>query len=260
MNAVTGESAVTCRPLCDPDPASTICYVMMTLASIAKVKSALGGVPIPENEVLLQVPVKVTKPPLQPFNALFAPYAWVDTPGSLTGGREIYGFNKCYGSVPLPTTASLLSGIQPQFGLQTFGGNLNSPALGLTPLIDITQGPLINLFLAWTDLIKPLAIEFQALLNSWATGPNPTARQIFLKQFQSVDGIHACEQQITYADYNITLVPPLAIIPYSFNIAIQQVDTHPLLTELGIPAAQVVNGGFVLTEDFTLGVPKVLWP
>jgi len=154
----------------------------------------------------------------------------------------------------------LLNGIQPPFGLQTFGGNLDSASLGLTPLIDITQGPLINPLLAWTDLLKPLAVEFQTLLNNWATGPNPTARQVFLKQFQDVDGIHACVQQITYADYAINLLPPLAILPYSFNVAIQKVYTHPMLTELGTAAAQVVNGGFLLTENFTLGVPKVLWP
>src|SRR5260370_7177392 len=120
---------------------------MKTLAANAKVKSALGGVPIPENEVLLQVPVKVTKPPQQPFNALFAPYAWVDTPGSLTGGREIYGFNKCYGNVPLPTTATRLSGIQPQFRLHTFAPNLNIPPPTFTPPIQLTQHPPLTLFL-----------------------------------------------------------------------------------------------------------------
>ena len=76
MNAVTGEPAITCTPLSDPDPANQICYVMMTFASIPSVKSALGGVPIPENEVLLQIPVKVTKAPQPSFTALFAPYAW----------------------------------------------------------------------------------------------------------------------------------------------------------------------------------------
>jgi len=79
MNAVTGQSAVTCTPL--SDPASNTCYVMMIVDSIAAVKSALGGVPISENEVLLQVPIKVTKPPQPAFNALFAPIRMGRYPG-----------------------------------------------------------------------------------------------------------------------------------------------------------------------------------
>lgn len=243
-----GEPMVKCEPL-------DATHVMVTFATIAAVKSAFGGVPVSENEVLLQVPVKVTASGQAPFNAFFAPYVIIDNPASITGGREIYGYAKTYGNVtPLPPIGEIMP-----LSLQAFGGDAGSPALGLVPLIDVMPQALNPL--ALVDLLAPLTVEFQALVNNvLADKLNPPVRQIFLKQFQDVDGIHASVQQIAYADYAITPIAPPELLGFSYNVTIHEVGSHPAKKELGILSPQVVDGGFVLMQNFTLTVPQVLWP
>jgi hypothetical protein len=247
-----GTPVVKCRPL-DQN------HLMMTFASIPRVQSSLSEASVSENEVLLQIPVKITPPAGQPFNAFFAPYVCIDQPTSITVGREIYGYPKTFANVTLlpQFTPAVAAGLN--LRLKAFGGNMTNPVLDLVPFIDVT--PKQPNLLALQDVLAPLCADFQALVSNIFAHPLSPAgvRQVFLKQFQGADGISACSQQIVYADYTLKPTRPPAVLTEDYTVTVYDLDSHPARKELGIESPQTVNGGFVLTQNFVLGTPRVVW-
>src|SRR5439155_1167057 len=85
-------------------------HVMLTFGNVEQIKPQLepwcqmGHVS--ERQVALWVPVVAVRSrqgrPIAMSLGWFVPYMWVDNPISLTGGREIYGYNENWGWVELP--------------------------------------------------------------------------------------------------------------------------------------------------------------
>jgi hypothetical protein len=256
---VPTSGAISCTPLAP--------WVMLTIDQILWLGdgTSLG---IVENEALLQIPVKIDDHTTgNSFYATFTPYAVVDNPISLTGGREVYGFAKGYGFIhglprpprtvglgPIPTPPPLLgsSGGAPlELSAKVFGGNANDLYLDYHLLLSITpQAP--------GPPFSPLDILLKEIfLFAWSS---IGARQIFLKEFQDVNDLtKACLQQVTKVDYKIIGNPQLTILMNLFNLTVTPLDSHDVCATLGIPSQSVV-WGYESILDFQLTNGSVLWP
>jgi hypothetical protein len=198
---------------------------------------------------------------------LFIPAIFVDNPISLAGGREIHGFAKNWGWATLPDPSTLES-----FTLDAFGGNFgqNTSAgrtrllaldrvdatapLHLEPLRDIAHAARLvrdvvlpdrgsGIVLPGWNLIKSLIEE------AW----RPEMPQVFLRQFRSAEnGLLASQQQIVEASIKMNQ-ETLHLIDHRYAFTLQQIDSHPFGTELGIHDQEVPFGiritGQLMQED-----------
>jgi hypothetical protein len=205
----------------------------------------------------------------------FVPYMWVDNPMSLSGGREIYGFNKNWGEIALPDDYQATG-----LSLQAYGGDFDrGHAAGMHPLIEITRrsnGGLRRGPRVW-DGVDGLADAARGLLRGSRAaefvehaeldlpdelfadivriGGPP---QIFLKQFRSVaDSLRASEQQITQAGVTLKRITGRPLLS-DFEVTIHKLDSHPLADELGL-RSQTTGLGFEVEMDFVLEAGTVLW-
>ena len=84
---------------------------------------------------------------------------------------------------------------------------------------------------------------------------------VFLKQFRDVrDGDKACYQAIVEA--TATLEKLHNGFPYlrqKFEVSIENFDSHPIVTELGVKLTQTAQLAFWLHFDFYLGNGTEIW-
>jgi len=236
--------AVRARPLSD--------YLMLTWGKIAKVVSQTppydqrGGVAEPQ--VAVWIPVALRDPgSRQERFAMFVPYLWLSNPMSLATGRELFGYPKSGGMPEFPD-----DGQRPQtwklsvFGLDYSPGSVadwghpllevvqnESPEDGaeaeLDSLVDVARDAAGRL-LDDSDVIGDFEIA-ESLLSDVITNRLPN---VFLKQMRSVqDGLLASFQQVTQADYEVTKLSARPV-PLEHQLTVHQLDSHPVITELGL--------------------------
>lgn len=205
----------------------------------------------------------------------FIPYMWVDNPLSLAGGREIYGYNKNWGWIKLPSDDGDIG-----LTLDAYGGNYtgDEPA-GRHPLIEVapvSSGSFQRSGERWDDLDTVLA-EVQRALGTGdsefvdlpglelpdqiyeailgRSGPP----QIFLKQFRSVsDGERASQQQITDAGSTVKRLVGWPLLG-KYDFKLHELDSHPVAKELGVHSHQVTPLAFEFDVDFVLNEGQVVW-
>jgi hypothetical protein len=196
----------------------------------------------------------------------FVPYMWVDNPLSLSGGREIYGFNKNWGWIDLPDADAV-----DRLSLDAYGGDFgggNTPA-GRHPLIEMTRttaGALrrdtsaewhdlrgLTSLVRGLDATRGLPDEvFKAIVER--SGPP----QLFLKQFRSVArGVLASQQQITDGGVTLKRISGRPLLA-DFHFTLHKLDSHPIGRELGVKD-QDTSVAYEVEMDFVLDDGHVLW-
>jgi hypothetical protein len=255
---------------------------MLTFGNVEKIKPQLEpwcrmGY-VTERQVGLWVPVVAVRSregrPVALSLGWFVPYMWVDNPISLTGGREIYGYNKNWGRIELGAHGDV-DGLT----LDAYGGNYGGgePA-GWHRLIEVTRvstGSAGRGDDRWEDL-GGLAREVGRVLgggeSEFVTLPGLELPdelyddilrrggppQIFLKQFRSVsDGERASQQKITDAGVTVKRTTGRPLLgDFEFNL--HHLDSHPVASELGVQS-QVTRLALEIEMDFVLNDGQVLW-
>jgi len=196
-------------------------------------------------------------------HAWFQPYIWVDNPVSLTGGREIFGYNKIWGWPTLPANNEI------SFSLDVFGCNYGvDQCVDRRRLVELrpAQGGLADEPISGGTLMKNLAriIEPGAALSDF--GPlvlefvKVRMTQVFLKQFRAVDDSNkSALVQVTKAAATI-VGPPRStrLLSGDWDLIVHPLDTHPLAADLGLNN-QKISFGFEIDFDFQLEAGEVLW-
>jgi hypothetical protein len=249
---------------------------MLTWGKIAKVVSQTppydqrGGVAEPQ--VAVWIPVALRDPgSRQERFAMFVPYLWLSNPMSLATGRELFGYPKSGGMPEFPD-----DGQSPQtwklsvFGLDYSPGSVadwghpllevvqnESPEDGveaeLDSLVDVARDAAGRL-LDDSDVIGDFEIA-ESLLSDVVTNRLPN---VFLKQMRSVqDGLLASFQQVTQADYEVTKLSARPV-PLEHQLTVHQLDSHPVITELGLES-QSLGLAYSVEMDFNVGGGRVLW-
>jgi uncharacterized protein with NAD-binding domain and iron-sulfur cluster len=217
-----------------------------------------------ENQVSIWVPVSVSRrngTAIEPLcQAWFQPYIWVDNPVSMTGGREIFGYNKTWGYPTLPANNEW------SFSLDAFGCNYGADQcaskrrlIELRPVRGTTDVPNPEAALRRyvTQVVEPSADLFGALVLEFL---KIRMTQVFLKQFRAVDdGSKAAAVQITKTAASIVGAPrSIRVLSGEWDLIVQPLDTHPLATDLGL-SNQKISVGFAIEFDFRLDAGEVLW-
>jgi len=260
--AKPSNGAVTCTPLLD--------RVMLTFGKAARIQPQLQpfnqmGYAV-EQQVAFWIPVEVSRTSNVgsfPKLAWFVPYMWVDNPLSLSGGREIFGWAKNWGSMILDPKAG--------FTLEAYGGNFD-PSLpsGYFPLVKISpvsptastpQDSFADTIIEWLfrEALILAAEGFRDLFTQFVKVAAPTPI-IFLKQFRSVsNGLEASLQEITGAKSSVTVLKSLEPVLTEYRLTINPLDSHPIAADLGV-TDQTLSAGFQVKMDFTLQNGITLWP
>jgi len=205
-----------------------------------------------------------------PHLAAFIPAIFVSNPLSLTGGREVIGYNKNFGWVGLPDPATL-----DVFSLDAFGGDYSPTTQAARfPLLSFSRvatGPpaqpeALGGLDAALELVQPTLFgdavdpSLGGSLDDAAFGElfGASLRQVFLRQFRSpTAGLGASQQQIVETVTSFPN-PSVELLNEPFDFTIQQVDSHPLMTETGL-AAQQVPFALRITVGFTQDMGTIVW-
>ena len=197
--------------------------------------------------------------------AIFVPAMWVDNPISLTGGREIYGFAKNWGSIALAPDET-------QFSLDVYGGDFGvGNSTGNCRLMTVSIKPdgssLKKISVALGGAIGVAiheAIDLAKARLTYGIGSDETflrhlftelirrqLRQVYLRQFRSpAANMNASPLEFAASTSHFTNVG-LELIDNQFQFTLVDVDSHPLANELGI-GSQDANFGLKISGEFVL--------
>jgi hypothetical protein len=266
----TSGGAVDVRPLGH--------HVMITWGNIERVVSRTppfdhrGGVAEPQ--VAIWVPAATVRERRGRVIAesfkMFVPYIWLDNAMSLATGRELFGYPKSWGWPGFP------SATDQGFTLDVFGLDFGDDQLAarhrlfeLTPTdpLPIGERALDGLRAVARDIADELferrddvhvipGLHFvEDLLHDLVRELVPG---IFLKQFRSVeDGLGAALQQIVAAHCKVTRLRA-ARLAHRHELTVHQLDSHPVITELGL-RSQTTELAYEVEMDFDVGGGTVLW-
>ncbi|HZX53143.1 MAG TPA: acetoacetate decarboxylase family protein, partial [Ilumatobacteraceae bacterium] len=201
---------------------------------------------------------------------MFTSYIWVDNPMSMATGREMYGWPKSMGKIHLPDKQGDQS-----LSLQTYGLDFaprNQPAYmdllrlqpTASPIGNARSGNTVGAFArAVVDAVKTehnldITAGTGVVIDLGDDAVDMALPEIYLKQIRSIEcGTDAALQQLCDSHATIESVS-FHQLPSSYALTIQQVQSHPLATDLGI-ADQEVKVGFAIEMNFCQDVGRVLW-
>ncbi len=197
--------------------------------------------------------------------AWFIPYIFVDSTPAMVLGREAYGFPKELGKFQIPEDPSHPQ----QFTLETL---VLQP---FSPQSETTWRQMINVqntqaekgedtLKHWADF-KQVFEEFSSFFEEINIDGKCSTQlkvpMVFLKQFRDIrDGDKACYQAIVEA--TATLEKFHSGFPYlrqKFEVSIENFDSHPIVTELGLKLTQTAQLAFWLNFDFSFGNGTEIW-
>jgi len=253
-------------------------YVMLTFGDVEKIKpqlppwSRMGYAA--ESQVAFWIPVVVVRGGVAVQLGWFVPHMWVDNPLSLSGGREIYGFNKNGGRIVLPDAHN-----SARFSLEAYGGNYDrDERAGWHPLIKVTAANRGGLAIGeerWDGLSEVVAAAQQALMVPGADAASDPqlalperifddvlrlkgAPQFYLRQFRWIeDGLRASPRQITSSGVTIKRIEGRRLRS-TFDFELEPLDSHPVAAELGLNN-QRTRVAFELEMDFVLENGEAVW-
>jgi uncharacterized protein with NAD-binding domain and iron-sulfur cluster len=256
-------------------------WIILTFGEVPRIKPTLfpwcemGGAC--ERQAAFWVPV-IALHNGQASVGLFVPIMWVDNPLSLAGGREIYGYNKNWGEISIPTP-----GVgPPRLSVRAYGGDFGKgKQAGTHDLIDLAPSHATSFSRAaddpgWKDLDSFLSLAERELLHAplesidapgltlVASPPAhfPETRSLpmfFLKQFRAVsNGRLASQQQVTDGGTTIKQFR-WTRLPGRFELSLHTLSSHPIANKLGLHQPQVTTRAFQIRTDFVLEDGRVLW-
>ena len=198
-------------------------------------------------------------------HAWFIPYIFVDSPPAMVVGREVYGFPKELGKFQIPEDPR-----NPQrLTLETLVLQPFNPQSQTTwrQIINVQNHRAENgefTLKPWADfkqVFEEISSFFEEVKIDEKCPTHLEVPMVFLKQFRDVrDGDKACYQAIVEA--TATLEKLHNGFPYlrqKFEVSIENFDSHPIVTELGVKLTQTAQLAFWLHFDFYLGNGTEIW-
>ncbi|MEL7503483.1 MAG: hypothetical protein AAFN18_13565 [Cyanobacteria bacterium J06554_6] len=257
-------------------------FVMVTFGDNPMLRSQAPGKQnagyVPEREVMVWV-LTAAGYQLGPLFwvdhvAWYTPYVFVDSSYAMVGGREIYGFPKEWGWVELATDPQQLDRLSVEAAVfPTFGPNVGATRQPVITLERQSKEKLLPTL--WRTQQDCFSAVIQALLGDDPEipilGPGFALRAlsdlltksvpfVFLKQFRSVHRADVpCYQAIVEASTQLVKFRGGNLINADFKVEIQNFESHPLVTELGLSSQSPrVELAFWTQFDFTLGTGKTI--
>ena len=194
--------------------------------------------------------------------ALFLPAMWVDNPVSLVGGREIYGIAKQWGVSTIGDDHSC--------SLDVIGGDFGPGAMaGEQRLLDISPSPDIHPGKAVRELADEVGRivggGLRKLLHGHVEVPDRALlaeveravvdrqlHQVAVRQFRTPagDGASGSTPELVGITTRFSSLD-VKLLDHGFDVVVHPLDSHPVLTSLGI-ASQTAVVGLEVAADFVL--------
>jgi hypothetical protein len=198
-------------------------------------------------------------------HAWFIPYIFVDSTPAMVLGREVYGFPKELAKFQIPADTR-----NPQkFSLETLVLQPFRPQSETTwrTIISVQNTQAENGDVAlkpWTDFSQAfdeISKLFEEVKVDKRCLPHLEIPMVFLKQFRDVrDGDKACYQAIVEATARLEkLHQGFPYLRQKFEVRIENFDSHPIVTELGLKLKQTAQLAFWLNFDFSFGNGTEIW-
>ncbi|GAB4291957.1 MAG: hypothetical protein Fur0025_27350 [Oscillatoriaceae cyanobacterium] len=196
--------------------------------------------------------------------AWFIPYIFVDSTPAMVLGREVYGFPKELGKFQIPENPHNPEQLSLEtLVLQPFGPQTETTWRQIIKVQSGSEDQGTSPLKTWGDF-KQVATEISALFKDLQLDEKCLSSlevpMVFLKQFRDVrDGDKACYQAIV--ESTATLNKLHGGFPYlrKFQVSIENFDSHPIVTELGLKLKQTAQLAFWLHFDFSFGNGKEIW-
>lgn len=198
-------------------------------------------------------------------HALFIPYIFVDSTPAMVLGREVYGFPKELGKFQIPADPHHPQ----QFSLETLVLQPFSPQSETTwrPIINIqnTQAEngdfTIKPWAEFSQVFEEISSLFEEVKLDRKCRTHLKIPMVFLKQFRDVqDGDKACYQAIVEATATLEkLHQGFPYVRQKFEVRIENFDSHPIVSELGLKLTQTAQLAFWLNFDFSFGNGTEIW-
>jgi hypothetical protein len=200
----------------------------------------------------------------------YMPYVFVNSPAAVAMGREIWGFHKSLGTTLMPeheTDEALFAVDALAFPEPNSSKEIVSRRIFDVRRIDQKQlngptKPWPDAGSAFRELMKAFVAEESKLILDVAKllGLDDMAL-IFLKQFRDVsNGALACYQSIVEADATVTRFGGGGLLPGQYQMTIQPLASHPIVTDLGLSGQQLQSSfAFRVNYDFTMNEGVEVW-
>jgi hypothetical protein len=205
--------------------------------------------------------------------AWFVPYLFVDSSAAIVSGREVYGFQKQWGWISMPTRTSpgapFSADVQ---GARSPGKDSHIERIRLLELVPAGGGGPRKVRSEWASAVE--AVE--ALRHAFGAGGAVTLpglelgkelldlllhREmplVFLKQFREIGGgPFACYQAITEAPARIDRFHGFHL-ENEWDLVLQPLASHPIGPELGVESQRAVLC-FDAELDFSALPGRVVW-
>jgi hypothetical protein len=203
---------------------------------------------------------------------IFIPYILVNTPLTMIGGRENYGFPKTMGEFIIPKDPKVVDKMEVStIGIKKFNPESSTE---LYPFItisrDTTAGTQINTTTQgehstvlgdikelWSSLKKFLSpseegfhVGFNFIVNEARAAWEKEMSMVFLRQFRDIaDPDKAVYQGIIEADAFTTALYNAHILHDDYTVHINHLDTLPIDTDLGLSENTKVSHAFSMLFD-----------
>jgi uncharacterized protein with NAD-binding domain and iron-sulfur cluster len=196
-------------------------------------------VPLMEKPQDGSVPVKLV---------IWVPYLFIDSPFGLLTGRDVWGFNKTYGTTAMPMNPT----DRAEFVSETDISPLlsNKTKVEWTTLLRLARdgslGPLSSTWSGKNDVLTAIGQNLGPWTITWKDGAELAldflklchegeVPFINLKQFRdATDSECACLSQLVECDIDPTQLLGAGLLPDGFDLAITPCQSHPIADDLGL--------------------------
>jgi hypothetical protein len=205
--------------------------------------------------------------------AWFVPYLFVDSSAAIVSGREVYGFQKQWGWLSMPTRANPSAPFSADVqGTRTLNKDSHIERIRLLEMQPVGGAAPRKVQSEWStaataldalrrtvgadgDITLPGLGIGKELLDLLFQREMPL---VFLKQFRDIGGgSDVCYQAITEAPARIDRFHGFHL-DNEYDLVLQDLDSHPIRAELGV-ASQRASLCFDAELDFSALPGRVVW-
>jgi hypothetical protein len=199
-------------------------------------------------------------------HAWFIPYIFVDCTPAMVLGREVYGFPKELGRFNIPDDPKNLQPFTLEtLVLQPFNPQSQATYQQLVKVEANQRDKSESRSDRWGDFkqaFEEIANLFEdAQIDRRKCSTHLEVPMVFLKQFRDVqDGNKACYQAIVEATARLEKFHEgYPFLWQKFQVSIENFDSHPIVTDLGLKLTQKAQLAFWIHFDFSFGNGKEIW-
>jgi hypothetical protein len=236
-------------------------YADMQVSSLDERDSQVGS--IPETECSFWVLTIAMQNGIPHHLAWFVPYLFVNEGNSIATGREVYGFNKQSGVIAKPADIQ-----SPQFSVDVLGIKKFNPASVAQNerLLQLDLLPSEQPASTWNNLGAAKHAMSAQLLNDirpeWeddvvkfvTSALTEDIPLVFHKQFRHAgDGQRVAYRSIVEAPLQVKEFREGGSVGQGARLTLTELDSHPIVRQLGLSIEQDANFSAWMKLDFVLG-------